>query len=339
MNSFKRKQQGVALIIVLLIVAIVSVLATEMGSRLQLQIKRASNIKENNQAYWYAMGAEQYARKSIKQLMVNDGNVIHLEQPWNQEFAYPIEGGGIQAQLVDMQSCFNLNALREPPTDASSQTGGTPSDGKPLLPERMLAFERLLQQVEPAIPSYNIDMLRDSLVDWLDSDQSPTGYGVEDSEYESLQFPYVAANNYMVHKSELRLINGVELAWFRELLKLVCVLPNDSLFSININTVTEENAAVIVAATGLGLSDAQSILATRSSGAFQTTQNFLDDPSIQALQPKLTNEQISWFDVKTSHFILHTKTKYNDATFAMQTLFKVDTKNNVTVIRRDFSGF
>ena len=51
MRHLRPKQQGVALIIVLLIVAIVSVLATEMGSRLQLQIKRASNIKENNQAY------------------------------------------------------------------------------------------------------------------------------------------------------------------------------------------------------------------------------------------------------------------------------------------------
>ena len=58
------------------------------------------------------MGAEQYARKSIQKLMEEDGEVIHLEQPWNQEFVYPIEGGGIQAQLVDMQSCFNLNALK-----------------------------------------------------------------------------------------------------------------------------------------------------------------------------------------------------------------------------------
>ena len=333
MNRLKSKQQGVALIVVLLIVAIVSVLATEMGSRLQLQIKRASNIKENNQAYWYAMGAEQYARKSIKQLMVNDGDVIHLEQPWNQEYAFPIEGGGIEVQLVDMQSCFNLNALREPKV-----APGETADPK-ILEERMLAFERLLQNVDPAIPSYNIDMLRDSLVDWLDADNSTTGFGVEDSEYESLQFPYVAANNYMLHKSELRLIHGVEVPWLKELLKLVCVLPNDSLFLININTVSEENAAVIAAATGISLFDAQSILANRSSGAFQTTENFLNDPSIQALEPRLTDEQKNWFDVKTSHFILHTKTKYNDATFAMQTLFKVDASNNVSVIRRDFGGF
>jgi general secretion pathway protein K len=285
------------------------------------------------------MGAEQYARKSIKLLMDNDGDVIHLEQPWNQEFAYPIEGGGIQAQLIDMQSCFNLNALKEPKADPASTVSNTPTSSDPLLPQRMLAFERLLQQVDPAIPSYNIDMLRDSLVDWLDEDEKPTGFGVEDSEYESLQFPYVAANNFMVHKSELRLIHGVEVPWLSALLKLVCVLPNDSLFSININTVSEENAAVIVAATGLSLFDAQSILANRSSGAFQTTENFLNDPSIQALEPRLTDEQKNWFDVKTSHFILHTKTKYNDATFAMQTLFKVDSKNNVSVIRRDFSGF
>jgi general secretion pathway protein K len=203
----------------------------------------------------------------------------------------------------------------------------------------MLAFERLLQLVEPAIPSYNIDLLRDSLVDWLDQDDNPTGIGAEDNEYESLQFPYVAANNYMVHKSELRVVNGVEAAWFRELLKLVCVLPNDSLFSININTVSEENAAVIAAATGLTLYDAQSLLANRGSDGYQTTADFLNDPSIQALEPKLNNDQKKWFDVKTAHFILHTKTKYNDATFAMQTLFKVDSSNNVIVIRREFSGF
>ena len=121
MKHSKKQQQGVALIIVLLVVAIVSLLATEMGGRMQLQVKRASNIKENNQAYWYAMGAEQYARKSIKKLIDNDGEVIHLDQPWNQEFVYPIDGGGIQAQLVDMQSCFNLNAVFEatPPQSTS----------------------------------------------------------------------------------------------------------------------------------------------------------------------------------------------------------------------------
>ena len=354
MKRIKPKQQGVALIIVLLIVAIVSVLATEMGGRLQLQIKRATNIKENNQAYWYAMGAEQYARKSIKKLMDEDGEVIHLNQPWNQEFVYPISGGGIQAQLVDMQSCFNLNALREPDSTPNNNLGnnipapdsniasngktnnGSSNNGQKL-PERMQAFARLLQYVEPNIPSYNIEILRDSLVDWLDEDSNPTQLGAEDSEYESRQFPYVTANNYMVHKSELRMINGVEVPWLRELLKLVCVLPNNSLFVININTVSEENAAIVAAATGLDLTEAKSVLANRGSEGFEKTVDFFNEPSVQALS--LSQEQKAWFDVKTEHFILHTKTKYNGATFAMQTLFKVDSDKSVSVIRREFSGF
>jgi general secretion pathway protein K len=323
MRHVKAKQQGVALIIVMLIVAIVSVLATEMGSRLQLQVKRASNIKENNQAYWYAMGAEQYVRKSIKQLMDENGQVIHLQQPWNQEFIYPIDGGGIQAQLIDMQSCFNLNALRE--SDTSKLTA------------RKDAFKRLLQHVDADIPTYNMEILSDSLVDWLDENNSTFGLGAEDSEYESRQFPYIAANNYMVHKSELRLINGVEAPWLRELLKLVCVLPNHNLFKINVNTVSEENAAVISAATGLNLSDAKYLLSNRGSEGFKTTDQFLNQPSIKALP--LSAEQKDWFDVTTTHFILHTKSKYNDATFAMQTLFKVDPSNNISVIRREFSGF
>lgn len=332
-KPLKQKQTGVALIMVLLIVAIVSVLATEMGGRLQLQIQRASNIKQNNQAFWYAMGAEQLARKSIKQLIDEKGKVIHLDQEWDEKFVYPIDGGGIQAQLVDMQSCFNLNALKESGTSAVGGKNGT----RPLLDDRKLAFKRLLEEVEPAIPSYNIDALRDSLVDWLDKNDNPSDYGAEDSEYESKQFPYVAANNYMLHKSELRLINGVEVPWLRALLKLVCVLPNDSLFKINVNTVTEENAAVLVAATGLALSDAASIIANRNPDGYQTTAEFLNDPIIKAL--KLNSDQAKWFDVTTSYFILHTKAQYNDATFAMKTLFKVDKSKNVIVIRRDFSGF
>jgi general secretion pathway protein K len=241
---------------------------------------------------------------------------------------YPIEGGGIQAQLVDMQSCFNLNALRAP------EEGG----GTPLLPARKAAFELLLNNVDPEIPSYNIDTVRDSLVDWLDQDDRTSDFGAEDSEYESRQFPYIAANNYMLHKSELRLINGVEVTWLRALLKLVCVLPNDDLFSINVNTITEENAAVLAAAAkGLSLSDAKSVISSRDPEGFQKVDEFLNLPSIQALS--LSNEQKEWFNVKTSHFILYTKTKYNNASFAMQTLFKVDTSNNVSIVRREFSGF
>lgn len=327
--KLRAKQQGVALIIVLLIVAIVSVLATEMGARLQLQVKRASNIKENNQAYWYAVGAEQFASKSISTLIANSDGVIYLDPKWSDEFTFPIEGGGIQAQLIDMQACFNLNGLK----DKAATNSGNGFSRSPEFTARLAAFYRLLEKLDPQVPSFEAETVRDSLADWLDADDNMSQLGAEDSVYESLQFPYMAANNYMVDKSELRLVNGVEQKWLQGLLKWVCVLPADDLFKLNVNTVSEENAAILAAITGLSINDATEIIGSRPPEGFKTVAEFLALSQIQALN--LSQEQQAWFDVTTQYFMLSTKTRYNNATFAMQTLFKVD-EQRVSVSKRQF---
>ena len=328
MMQLARNQRGVALIIVLLIVAIVSVLATEMGSRLQLQVKRASNIKENNQAYWYAMGAEQYARKSIILLMKTEGDKIYLDQPWSQEFVYPIEGGGIQAQLIDMQTCFNLNSVRDVSNTAENDAANAIGP--------ITIFGDLLEKAALQIPPFNAETLRDSLADWLDDDEIIQGLGAEDSDYESLRFPYLAANNFMSHKSELRMINGVELKWFDKLMPLLCVIPGSDLLQININTVSDENAAVLAAVTGLDLTQAKNLITNRPPEGYDTVADFIAQKEFSGVT--LTQQQESMLDVTTKHFILHTKTKYNNATFSMVTVFFVDPSNKVIVLRREFGG-
>ncbi|WP_339767698.1 type II secretion system minor pseudopilin GspK [uncultured Paraglaciecola sp.] len=322
----KQHQTGVALIIVLLIVALVSVLATEMGSRLQLQVKRASNIKDNNQAYWYAMGAEQYAQKSIKLLLENSDGVISFDQQWSEPFVYPLEGGGIQAQLYDMQSCFNVNSLRG---GTQSSAGGTSGPS-----ERQMAFKRLMENVNGDISTYDIDTFSDSLVDWLDSDSDMSQQGAEDSEYESRQFPYLAANNLMAHKTELRLVNGVSSEWLDDLLKQVCVIPGNDDLKINVNTIDEKSAPVLAALTGLSLSEAQGIITNRPKEGFKTVADFLASSAITALN--MPDERDDWFDVTTGHFLLEVKTAYNDATFSMVSVFAVDDSENVTLLRREF---
>ncbi|MFQ3234579.1 MAG: general secretion pathway protein K [Paraglaciecola sp.] len=321
------KQGGVALIIVLLIVSIVSVLATEMGSRLQLQVKRAANIKDNNQAYWYAMGAEQYAQKSIQFLLKNSNGVIHLNQPWSEKFVYPLAGGGIEAQLSDMHACFNLNALQPQNTSATRQQTTQTS-------EQEQAFKRLLTSIDGNIPTYDVDTLTDSLVDWLDTDDRMQNQGAEDSEYRSRQFPYLAANALMAHPSELRMVNGVKMPWFADLLPMVCVIPGSTELKINVNTIDEENVAVLAAATGLTTSAAQSLIANRDKAGFTSKADFLADNAISALN--LSQEQQDWFDVTTAHFVLRTRTKYNNATFSMVTIFAVGKNQTVTVLGREF---
>ncbi len=323
-----KHQKGVALIIVLLIVALVSVLATQMGSRLQLQVKRASNIKDNNQAYWYAMGAEQYAQKSIKFLLENSDGVIHLDQQWSEPFVYPLEGGGIQAQLFDMQSCFNINSLR---AGAQNSTGSDSNSG---VSERQLAFKRLMTNINGDISTYDIDTFSDSLVDWLDADSEMSPQGAEDSEYESRQFQYLAANSLMAHKSELRLVNGVNTEWLDDILEQVCVIPGDDQLKINVNTINEDSATVLAALTGLDESGAQDVISNRPDDGYKTKDDFLAVNTVSALN--MPAEREDWFDVTTQHFLLKVKTTYNNATFSMVTVFTVDDSQNVSILRREF---
>lgn len=321
----KRHQQGAALLIVLMVVALVSILATEMGARLQLQVQRAINIKSNNQAYWYARSAEEYARKSIALLMEESGDKIHLNQPWAEKFEYPMDGGGISVSLEDMQSCFNLNALPN-----ANQTN-TNSQEPTLV---MTAFARLVQASDENIPSYTVDTVRDSLADWLDADDQMRVYGAEDSEYASRAYPYLATNGKMVSQSELRLINGVEPAWLEALLPLVCVIPDNDQMVLNVNTLNEERAPVLAALTGLTISQANSIIGARPMDGWDDVNDFLAEPDIAALN--LQPEQNEWFSVTTEYFILHTKSRYNEASFAMSTVFNAGSSGKISVLRREF---
>ena len=326
------KQKGVALMIVLMIVALVAVLATEMGTRLQLQVQRTMNLKDNNQAYWYAMGAEAFARKSIQSLMKESEEVISIDQPWAQEFKYPLENGGLTANLEDLQACFNLNAIV-----SGSASGNTNSSGSSNTTEAMEAFHTMLLSLSvDGIDNFTADTLRDSLADWVDEDDSMRPYGAEDSEYESREFPYLAANGPLASKSELRIINGASPEWLDEVLPLVCVIPDYNELKINVNTLEEEDAPLLAGLTGLDMQQAASLISSRPQNGWDDTNAFLSEPSIQALN--LTSTRQAWFSVKTEYFMLHTKTQYNKATFKLSTVFHASADSGVRVVNREFGG-
>jgi general secretion pathway protein K len=360
-NSNASRERGVALVVILLVVAIISVLATEMVGRLQLNIARTVNIKDNNQAYWYAIGAEQFAQKSLGELKTLSPDNMNLSQPWAQVFEYPIDGGGIQAELIDLQACFNLNTLgplvtqnQTPSNNGSSGSSGTaplanqteaqPTNSQNQNPNAAPknpaeAFYNLLTKSNDNIDSYTAETLRDSLTDWLDADGNITGLGAEDADYESLTFPYVAANALMTNKSELRLIKGIEPSILRNILPFVCVIPDQAFNSLqlNINTLTEENAVILAAMLNLDVEDASRIIGSRPEEGFENTNDFFTEPEIVALN--LTPQQKEWFTIKTNYFMLRIKTRYNEASFKMTSIFKLDDGDSgVSVISREFGG-
>ncbi len=356
--TLKRKQTGVALIVVMLIVALVTVLAVEMSSRLQLNVARTLNLKANNQAYWYALGAEQFAQKSLATLQTLTEDNINLSQPWAQPFEYPVDGGSIKAELVDMQSCFNLNAVnsalennqQQQSSQDENQQQSNSNDNENEKPQTVqsnkqekskvtasqTAFHKLLENfIQDTLIT---DTIRDSLVDWIDDDSTPSNYGAEDADYESLPFPYLAANNPLSHPSELRLINGIDeairIGSFKELRNVVCVLPERHL-KINVNTITQDNAVVLSALLGDTLDSGISIVNSRPEQGYKSKEDFLALPEVKALE--LSPEQQQWFDVTTKYFRLKTTAKFQGSQFRLSTIFRLD-DDGITIVSREFGG-
>ncbi|MDT0595199.1 type II secretion system minor pseudopilin GspK [Glaciecola petra] len=368
-HTFKssiEQQRGVALIVVLLIMALVTVLAVEMSARQQINIARAVNIKTNNQAYWYALGAEEFAKSSLATLKSLTGDNINLSQPWAQEFEYPIEGGFIEAKLSDLQACFNLNAIGSEYTPnasgggsggnggtgnngATANNGGTgnsgggngnPSGGSSGTGTKgeaaQKAFETLLNKFTE--DTYLAEVIKDSLIDWIDEDDRAAQLGAEDADYESLVTPYLPANNAMSHISELRLVNGVDqgaqAGWLNDLQKVVCVIPETNI-KINVNTITEESAIVLDALLGETADIANGIISTRPEEGFTEIAEFFELNEVQSIQ--LSAEQRDWFDITTQYFKLNTKAKFQDSQFKMSTVFRVN-EDGITIISREFGG-
>ena len=108
-HRHKKNQRGVALITVMLIVALAAIITAQMTTRLHTQIQRSTNITFNQQAYWYALGAEAFTKRVLMKAFKDEPHVTHLEQIWAaQETSYPVEFGEISGAITDLQSCLNL---------------------------------------------------------------------------------------------------------------------------------------------------------------------------------------------------------------------------------------
>ena len=325
--AMAKKVQGVALITVLLIVALAAVLVTQMTGRLQLQMQRTNNITLNQQAYWYAMGAEAFAKRILITSFKDDDTVTHLEQMWAQgETSFPVDFGQITGEIFDMQACFNLNALREETTTAPSRSGRT---------DMQEAFKELIVSLGvDSADDFAAEYMTDALVDWLDKNSAiESAGGAEDNDYSSKEFPYLPANNYLASITELRLIEHFTIPVINELKKLVCVLPNNNLHKINLNTISSEQVKLLEVFLGIPLADAEQALSARPSDGFKTDKEFFNHQDI-VKHNNITEVIKEQFVVDSEYFRLKSIASFNNSYFALSTLMKVESNNNISVVSR-----
>lgn len=340
----QRKQSGVALITVMLIVALCAVIASQMTARLQVQMQRSANITFNQQAYWYAMGAEAFTKRVLISIFQNDKDVTHLGQQWAEgESTYPVDFGEISGVITDLHGCLNLNALRAPLKNSSSNSGNNNSGNNnnnrnngrnnDKVPAR-IALEGLLMNLQlEDVSQFEADSMAAALTDWLDGDSGISGTGgAEDNDYAAKEFPYLAANNYLASVNELRIIEHFTPAVIEAIKPYVCVIPASDEHKININTIDEEHVALLQALLDSTEDEAQDILSARGEKGFGKINDFYNLPEVVKLNN--FNDKKDQFVVDSEYFTLQTNASFNNSFFAMKSVMKVIDNKKIEVLSR-----
>lgn len=109
-----RRQVGVALITVLLIVFLASIAATSLAALQQMAIRRSTVLQHQQQARLYALGVERWAMLVLARDR-KQNETDHLGETWaSLPPTLPVEGGALSGNLRDLQGRFNLNSLWQP---------------------------------------------------------------------------------------------------------------------------------------------------------------------------------------------------------------------------------
>ena len=243
MPATRQKQQGIAVLTAILVVAIATVLAVNLLWGTSVDIQRTQSLLAQDQARLYNLGGEELAKDALSRDGQGSGASRddygkNEDEKWATYIVTQFKDGTLEGGLIDQQGLFDLNSLID--------SGTTKADT-----QAKEQFENLLVLVAADL-DVPVDLdtaaaLADATIDWLDPDAQPELGGAEDDYYTSLQPPYVPANFWFTSVSELQAVKGFTPEILRVLWPHVTALPrrgkpppglSSPRWPLNVNTAT-----------------------------------------------------------------------------------------------------
>lgn len=195
---------GIALIMVLIVIMVLSILAGGFAYSMKVETKLARNASHDVEMEWLGRSGMELAKYILAAELAEPGpfqGIDCLANRWagglgnsNSVLAeiplenFPLGRGSFSLKIVDLDRKFNINT----------------------------ADEIILRQalILIGVDASEIPTIVDSILDWRDADDSPRASGAEGSTYKNYQPPYFAKNGPLDDLSELLLIKGVTPAMF-----------------------------------------------------------------------------------------------------------------------------
>lgn len=314
------REKGAALLTVLLMVAVIAVIAVAVLDDIRFGVRRATNARAASQAQWYAIGAEQLARRHISRLTQRDPFRTTLEGDWNgRVLRFPIDHGAMAVRVSDATGCFNLNSLVEA------------DQGEPY--RRRELGVRQFTQLLSLLGVGDTATLAENLVQWMDSnDVGPSE--AEDPGYAALPTPYRTAGGPLAEVSELRAVRGFTPKTYAMIRPYVCALPTTDLSPININTLPPDRALLLSALTEGATPEAvaRAALAGRPATGWPDVATFWSQRALLAAPPR--DEVREQLRVRTRYFAMETQVTFADLPIASSALFEAPSVGGVRLVAR-----
>jgi type II secretory pathway component PulK len=232
-RSKPKKRRGIALIMVLLVIAVLAVLAGNFAATMKVETMLARNTSLDSDYEWLARGGVNGAQWILSQ---ETAQFTGLNQCWaggdcssNAVLAlytlehFPIGDSGDFVKIVmeDQERFFNVNLLRRFIDGARSLSPNVSPNVAPNLPPTpspnpLEGRQRAAHILDNALGSVigvdagQVITIRDSIIDWMDMDENSEASGAETSDYKSHPWlRHIAKDGPFDDLSEMLLVKGI----------------------------------------------------------------------------------------------------------------------------------
>ena len=215
--SSLHNQKGMALLLVLIIVSLLSALIIEFSFSTLVDLRATETFRDRIKAYYLARGGIEAARTILQE---DKNKFDHPSEFWGNPLVnIPAGDGDVSIEITDLTGRLNINFVAD-------------SRGNPL--PGYHRFVALCEDVLLLDQSQAQD-LADSLVYWFIKDETQTTS--DDAYYDGLQPPYHRRGKKLAVLDELRLVRGFDLQRFEMLRPYIRVVGEEI---INLNTAPAE---------------------------------------------------------------------------------------------------
>ncbi len=327
MTLLDKKLKGAALIMALFVTAIIASVSAGLFSMVSTNLENEKNMISEQQAVLTTLSLESFTKKYLNN-KENRNNIVLAANNFSQKspINLPLERGNLEANIVDMGQCFNLNSLI-----SISATGEETANQ-----ENLEFFKNLMKSL--FIQDQKIEEISPAVVDWLDKDFFPDSYlGVEDDFYRNEKPSRLTSNQFFFDITELRDVKGMTEEIFQKLKPYICAF-NSVETKININSLNPFYPNILVALSSNTLSEleARNILNNKPLGGYSSISDFLNQQEIKtAFASKFSKSNLT---LETKYFILNTNIKIDEKDYHLKSHIFI-LNESPKVIRRKFGEY